>query len=316
MKVSRTLMIRSMSTYKKVAVVGLGLMGHGVAQVTAQSGYQVLAVESNPVALEYGIKRIQGSLSKIIAKDLKSGKFQNEVDSKLKYEEIMSRIKTTSNLADVKDCDLIVEAIAEIEDLKLKFFKDLSVLANPNAVFASNTSSLAITPMATVSGRPDKFVGLHFFNPVQIMKLLEVIRTDKTNDVVFQDMISFGKSIGKTTVSCSDTPGFIVNRLLIPYLSQAMAMVDRKVATISDIDISMQLGAGHPMGPLHLADYVGLDTTFNILSGWKEAYPNEQAFFIPHCLANKVSKGHFGRKSGTGFYNWEGDKVTGPVTSE
>ena len=198
-------------------------------------------------------------------------------------------------------------------DLKLNFYKNLGGLINPDCIFASNTSSLQITQMAVASGRPHNFVGLHFFNPVQIMKLVEVIRTKETDDVTFNRMLDFGKSIGKTTVSCMDTPGFIVNRLLVPYIAQALSMYDRREATVLDIDLSMQLGTGAPMGPFTLADYVGLDTMLNILTGWVKDYPEEKAFIIPQCLVDKVNAGDLGRKSGKGFYFWNGDKTSGPV---
>ncbi len=194
-------------------------MGHGIAQVAAQSGFKVTAVESKKEALDVGMGRIQGSLSKVIAKDVKGGKFSDE-QGKNKYNEIMGRIFPTTNISDTKDCDLIVEAIVENEPIKIEFYKNLGQIANPNAIFASNTSSLPITNMAVASGRPDKFVGLHFFNPVQIMKLVEVIRTTHTDPAVFNRLLAFGKDIGKVTVSCKDTPGFIVNRLLIPFMSQ------------------------------------------------------------------------------------------------
>ena len=299
---------------KTVGVVGLGLMGHGVAQITAQTGYAVVAIELQSTALDTGLKRIQGSLNKVISKDVTKGKYKNEAEGKAAYDEIMSRIKTTTDLKDAYNCDLIIEAIAENMDLKINFYKNLGTIIKKDCIFASNTSSLQITNMAIASGRPDKFVGLHFFNPVQIMKLVEVIKTDKTNDAVFNEVINFGKKIGKTTVSCVDTPGFIVNRLLVPYLTQAIAMYDRKEASIADIDVSMQLGAGHPMGPLHLADYIGLDTLLSILKGWKKDFPNEPAFFIPKGLEEKVSKGDLGRKSGKGYYTWQGDKVIAPIS--
>jgi len=304
---------QSCRNIQTVAVVGLGLMGHGIAQVTAQAGYNVLAIEAQKEALDIGVKRIEGSLAKVIAKDTKTGKYKSEAEGKQAYDEIISRVKTTTNIADAKDCDLVVEAIVENMGIKLNFYKNLGTLIKPSAIFASNTSSLQITQMGLASGRPDKFVGLHFFNPVQIMKLVEVIRTEHTSQESFESIMSYGKKIGKTTVSCGDTPGFIVNRLLIPYLSQALCMVDRNDASVRDIDVSMQLGAGHPMGPITLADYVGLDTCLNILKGWKEDYPNEPSFVIPKCLESKVKAGHLGRKSGKGFYNWNGDKVGDPV---
>lgn len=251
-------------------------------------------------------------MSKIVAKDLKAGKIASEAEGKAKLDQTMGLITPTTDIHQLKDCDLVIEAIIEIEQIKIDFYKNLGKIVNHDAVFASNTSSLPITNMAVASGRPKQFVGLHFFNPVQIMKLVEVIRTTHTSDPVFNRMLTFGKEIGKVPVSCKDTPGFIVNRLLIPFLSQAMAMVDRQDASIPDIDVSMQLGSGHPMGPLTLSDYVGLDLCLNILKGWKEAYPDEPSFIIPKCLEEKVAKGEFGRKTGKGFYIWEGDKAVRP----
>ena len=293
-----------------VGVVGLGLMGHGVAQVSAAAGFNVIAVEAKEEFLKTGIKRIEGSLGKVISKNVQKGVY-DEAGGKRAYDDVIGRIKFTTNLQDVKDCDLIIEAIVENVELKLSFYKTLGPLAKKDAIFCSNTSSLQITQMAIASGRPEQFVGLHFFNPVQIMKLVEVIRNKQTSDETFNKVSSFGKKIGKVTVSCDDTPGFIVNRLLVPYLTQAMGMVDRREASVPDIDVSMQLGAGHPMGPLHLADYIGLDTLHSILIGWKKNYPEEPAFFVPKCLQDKIDKGWLGRKTGKGFYAWDGEKCTG-----
>jgi 3-hydroxyacyl-CoA dehydrogenase len=233
-------------------------------------------------------------------------------EGKDRYNEIMGLMSTSINVADLKDCDIIVEAIVENEPIKIDFYKKLGVLIKPDCIFASNTSSLLITNMAEASGRPDRFVGMHFFNPVQMMKLVEVIKTVHTSPKVVDVTTHFTKAIGKVSVSCGDTPGFIVNRLLVPYMASAMAMLDRKDATIGDIDVSMVLGSGHPMGPLHLADYVGLDTCMNILTGWTEKYPNEQAFKIPQVLKDRVAKGSFGAKTGKGFYIWDGAKIVGP----
>lgn len=247
----------------------------------------------------------------MISKDVKQNKL-NENEGNQLFGEVMSKILFTTDINQAHDCDLIIEAIIENMDIKLKFYKDLSTKIKPDAIFASNTSSLQITEMALASGRPQNFVGLHFFNPVQLMKLVEVIKTEHTNPQVTQLMTNFSHSINKTSVLCTDTPGFIVNRLLIPYLSEAMGLLDRNVASVADIDISMKLGAGYPMGPLQLADYVGLDTCLHILEGWLKDYPNER-FFIPNVLRQKVQEGNFGRKTGKGFYHWNGDKVENPV---
>lgn len=217
------------------------------AQVTAQSGYDVIAIESHPDVIHAGMKRIEGSLDKVAARDLKNGKIKTVQEGADRNKEILSRIKTGTKLSDAVDCDLVIEAIVEKEEVKIEFYSQLGPIVNSNAIFASNTSSLSITPMALASGRPAQFVGLHFFNPVQIMKLVEVIKTAHSDPVVFDRVTEFVKSIGKVPVSCGDTPGFIVNRLLVPYLAQALLMLDRGDATIKDIDVSMQLGAGHPM---------------------------------------------------------------------
>ena len=204
-----------------------------------------------------------------------------------------------------------MEAIIEDINIKVPFYENLGATAKPEAIFASNTSSLAISKMAEASGRADKFVGLHFFNPVQLMKLTEVIRTDATDDGVFALTQSWAQSLGKTTVSCGDTPGFIVNRLLVPSMAQAILLVERGDASVKDVDVSMQLGAGYPMGPLTLSDYVGLDTCLSILDGWEQEFPGEPAFVVPATLRKMVAEGKFGRKSGEGFYLWDGDKPTG-----
>lgn len=204
--------------------------------------------------------------------------------------------------------DFIVEAVIENMDLKRDLYTELGQRCQEKTIFASNTSSLSISEMAQFSQRQDRFVGVHFFNPVQIMKLVEVISTNETDPVVYARAKQWVSDIGKVAVSCGDTPGFIVNRLLVPSLMQALLMVDRQDATVTDIDVSMQLGAGHPMGPIHLADYIGLDTCLFIIQGWVEKYPNEPAFIIPKCLEEMVAAGNLGRKTGQGFYHWEGDK--------
>eukprot|EP01041_Mallomonas_annulata_P009264 gene9264-19227_t len=211
-----TTIISPKINFTKISVVGMGLMGHGIVQIAAQAGYSVLAIEESEVAMTSGLKRIFESLNKSIGKD----KTIPDSEKPTKIAEIMSRIATTSKIEDASDSDLVIEAIAENLDLKIKFYTKLGGLVKPEAIFASNTSSLPITQMAEASRRPEKFVGLHFFNPVQIMKLVEVVRTKHTNPYVFNLMTSFANDIGKQPVSCPDTPGFIVNRLLVPYLAQ------------------------------------------------------------------------------------------------
>jgi len=211
--------------------------------------------------------------------------------------------------SDLSDCDLVVEAIIENLDAKKALAKELAKITRVGTILASNTSSLPITEIAEASGRPSHSVGLHFFNPVQLMQLVEVVKTSKTDASVFKSTYDLVRHIGKVPIACKDTPGFVVNRLLIPYISQALLLLDRGDASKEDIDTGMRLGAGHPMGPIHLADYVGLDTTLFVLEGWVKSYPKEPAFVIPENLRQKVAQGKLGRKTGEGFYKWDGDKL-------
>jgi len=226
-------------------------------------------------------------------------------------EAVKARLKPTTNLADLKDCDLVVEAIVEDLDLKKKLFAELGKLCKKETIFASNTSSFPIGEMADASGRPERFVGLHFFNPVQLMKLVEVIQGKKTSPDVVAAARAFGEACGKAPILAKDTPGFVVNRLLVPLLHEAILMVERGDATFKDVDTGMELGCGHPMGPIKLLDYVGLDTTLSILEGWHQRYPNEPSFKPSELLKKMVKEGKLGRKSGRGFYEWDGDKVKG-----
>jgi len=286
---------------KKVGVVGCGLMGHGIAQVAAQGGCTVVVFETAEAALAAGLGRIDKSLAKLAEKAAEKGGSFDAAG-------VRARITGTLAKADLADCDLVVEAIVEDLDVKKTLFAELGKLCKPETIFASNTSSFPIAAMAEASGRPSRFVGLHFFNPVQLMKLVEVVRTDKTDAAVFEAARAFGVACGKTAIACKDTPGFIVNRLLVPYMSQALLMLERGDASAEDIDIAMKLGTGYPMGPIELTDYVGLDTTLSILEGWVKAHPNEPAFTIPKILASKVAEKKLGRKTGEGFYKWQGDK--------
>ncbi|CAN0360931.1 unnamed protein product [Laminaria digitata] len=285
-------------------------MGHGIVQVAAMAAsptYSVIAVESNQDAIDIGRKRIDDSLSKMISRKVKNGTVTASDADKHK-DEISSRISYASERGALANCDVVIEAITENPDIKLPLFKDLAQITRPDCILASNTSSLSIMEMAVASGRPSHVVGLHFFNPVQMMKLVEVVRTDDTDPAVFEECKAWVQCIGKHPVSCQDTPGFIVNRLLIPGLAQGMLMLDRGDGSVEDIDKSLELGAGHPMGPLTLADYVGLDTCLSILDGWVHKYPNEPSFVVPECLRQKVAAGKLGRKTGEGFYLWNGDK--------
>lgn len=291
---------------RKVGVIGCGLMGHGIVQVAAQGGFQVVAFEGEKAALDKGLSRIEKSLTKLAEKAIEKGKPKEQAEGDAKA--AFARIQGSLDKKDLADCDLVVEAIVEDLDVKKKLFAELGALCKKETIFASNTSSFPIGVMGDASGRPERMVGLHFFNPVQLMKLVEVVRSSKTSDDVFAQARAFGEAVGKTPVSCKDTPGFVVNRLLVPYMSQALLMLERGDASKEDIDAAMQLGCGYPMGPLTLTDYVGLDTTLSILEGWVKTYPDEPAFKIPAILRQKVKEGKLGRKTGEGFYRWEGDK--------
>lgn len=286
---------------KKVGVVGCGLMGHGIAQVAAQGGCTVVVHEAAEAALASGLSRIDKSLAKLAEKAAEKGGSFDAAG-------VRTRITGTLSKADLADCDLVVEAIVEDLGVKKELFAELGRLCKPETIFASNTSSFPIGAMAEASGRPSRFVGLHFFNPVQLMKLVEVVRTDITDAQVFEDAKAFGAACGKAPVACKDTPGFVVNRLLVPYMTEAMRMLERGDASAQDIDTAMKLGCGYPMGPIELTDYVGLDTTLFIVEGWTKRYPNEPAFQVPKMLRDLVAQKKLGRKTGEGFYKWEGDK--------
>ncbi|HVS09921.1 MAG TPA: 3-hydroxyacyl-CoA dehydrogenase NAD-binding domain-containing protein [Planctomycetota bacterium] len=292
---------------KKVGVIGCGLMGHGIAQVAAEGGHDVVVVEADARALEAGLARIDKSLKKLAQKQVEKGKLDADQAEKAAAA-TRQRITGSLERRSVAGCDLVVEAIVEDLDAKKALFRELSSLTRREAILASNTSSFPISEMGQASGRPQQMVGLHFFNPVQLMRLVEVVRTPQTSDETFAAARAFGEACGKTPIACKDTPGFVVNRLLVPFMVQALQMLERGDASAADIDTGMKLGCGHPMGPIELTDYVGLDTTLAILKGWVERYPDEPAFAVPAVLEEKVGQGKLGRKSGEGFYKWEGDK--------
>ena len=292
---------------KKIGVVGCGLMGHGIVQVAAQAGYDVVAVETEQGFLDKGLGRVEKSLAKLAQKAVEKGKATEE-EAEANRAAAWGRITGSLDKADLADCDLVVEAIIEDLDIKKALFAELGAICKADTILASNTSSFPVIEMAQASGRPERFVGLHFFNPVQLMRLVEVVRTDATDADVFETAKAFGAACGKAPVACKDTPGFVVNRLLVPYMAQSLLMLERGDATKEDIDTAMQFGCGYPMGPLTLTDYVGLDTTLAILEGWVEKHPDEPAFVIPQILRDKVAAGKLGRKTGEGFYVWDGDK--------
>jgi 3-hydroxybutyryl-CoA dehydrogenase len=279
---------------RKVGVVGCGLMGSGIAQVSAAAGFETVVREVSAELVEKGLKSIEKNLNRLAEK----GTITDAVKG-----EIRGRLKGTTSVDDLKNCDVIVEAIIEQLPAKCELFGALDAICPPTTIFASNTSSLTITEIATATKRPQRFVGLHFFNPVPVMKLVEVVRTIATEPAVYEEMVEFGMKLGKTAVRANDSTGFIVNRLLVPYLLDAIRALEEGVGSIEDIDNSMKLGCGHPMGPLTLLDFVGLDTTYYISQIMFEEF-KERRFAAPPLLKRMVLAGWNGRKSGRGFYDY------------
>ncbi len=277
-----------------VGVIGCGLMGSGIAEVCARAGYGVVVREISEDLLQKGLKRIERSLSIAVARDKIS---QNQAD------ETRQRIQGTLDLADFANCDLVIEAAVENIELKKEIFAQLDQILPPHAILASNTSSLCITEMASVTQRGDRILGIHFFNPVPVMPLIEFVRTILTSDETMAIARAFGASLGKTMVTAKDTPGFIVNRLLIPYLLQAVQVYEDGLATREDIDAAIKFGLNHPMGPLTLLDLVGLDTTLFIADAMYDEYKDPR-YAAPPLLRRMVLAGHLGRKSGKGFYDY------------
>jgi 3-hydroxybutyryl-CoA dehydrogenase len=279
---------------KKVGVVGCGLMGSGIVEVCARAGYDVVVSEINNEFLQKGMDRINKSLSRAVSKGKVTQEGMNAT---------LARIKGTTKMADFAPCDLVIEAAVENMELKKQIFTELDGILRPEAIIGSNTSSLCITEMASVIQRGDKVLGIHFFNPVPIMPLLELVRTILTSDETLAVVREFGQSAGKTTVVAKDTPGFIVNRLLIPYLLHAVRIYEDGLATKEDIDTAIKLGLNHPMGPLALLDLVGLDTTLFIADAMFEEFKDPR-YAAPPLLRRMVLAGHLGRKSGKGFYDY------------
>jgi 3-hydroxybutyryl-CoA dehydrogenase len=279
---------------QKVGVVGCGLMGAGIAQTAATAGFTTVVREVSAEIVEKGLKNIEKNLARLVEK--------GTINEAAKGE-IRGQLKGTTALEDLKDCDVVIEAIIEQLPAKRELFSSLEAICPAATIFASNTSSLTITEIATATKRPDRFVGLHFFNPVPVMKLVEVVRTIATDPAVYEEMVAFGTKLGKTPVRAHDSTGFIVNRLLVPYLLDAIRALEEGVGSIEDIDNSMKLGCGHPMGPLTLLDFVGLDTTFYIANIMFDEF-RERRFASPPLLKRMVLAGWNGRKSGRGFYDY------------
>ena len=279
---------------KRVGVVGCGLMGSGIAQVCAEAGYDVIVREVSGDLLKKGL----GKIESFLAKGVEKGKVTPE-----RKAEVLGRLEGTTSLEALARCDLVIEVVVESLQSKRDVYQALDAVCPSHAIFASNTSSLSITELAAATRRADRFVGLHFFNPVPLMKLVEVVRSPLTSAETFETAVAFAKSLGKTPIRASDRTGFIVNRLLVPYLLDAIRAVEEGVGSIPDIDEGMRLGCGHPMGPLTLLDFVGLDTTYSIANIMFDEF-REKRFAPPPLLKRMVQAGLYGRKSGKGFYDY------------
>jgi 3-hydroxybutyryl-CoA dehydrogenase len=282
---------------KKVGVLGAGLMGHGIAQVAAASEYEVVLREVDDATLAKGIGRIEKQLARAVEKGKSS---QADADA------LRARIYGTVDYSELAGCDLVIEAITESLVLKLEMWREVDQIVKPEAVFATNTSSLAVIDQAAATGRPGQFVGLHYFNPAQVMKLVEVVRCVTTTDDAFETALEFARSEGKLAIPTKDKAGFIVNRLLVPYMLDAIRAYEEGVGSVAEIDDAMKAGAGHPMGPLTLADFVGLDTMGSICDVLFDEF-RERRFARPPTLRKMLSAGWFGRKSGIGFYDYSGE---------
>jgi 3-hydroxybutyryl-CoA dehydrogenase len=283
-----------MNKIQNVGVLGCGLMGSGIAQVAATAGYSTVVKEVAEDFLKKGMAGIDKSLSRLAEK----GTITPEQRS-----EAFKRLKGTTKFEDLANCDIVIEAITENLQVKRETYSTIDKIVKPEAIFASNTSSLVITEMMTATKRVDRFIGMHFFNPVPLMKLVEVVGTITTSDAVLDDAISFAKTLGKLPIRTSDRSGFIVNRLLVPYLLDAIRALEEGVGNVQDIDTGMKFGCGYPMGPFTLLDFVGLDTTYYIANIMFDEF-REKRFAPPPLLKRLVLAGHLGKKAGRGFYDY------------
>lgn len=281
--------------FKKIGVVGCGQMGSGIAQVAARSGYPVIVVEAGEELFEKGLRNITRLLDRAVEK----GKIDEAAKDKT-----LANITGKTEYEDLAGCDLVIEAVTEDFTTKKEIFEELDRICTPETIFASNTSSIPIGDLAAVTGRRDKFIGLHFFNPVPVMKLVELVRTIDTAEEVLKSAREFAESLGKTVVNAKDTPGFIVNVLLVPYLLDAIRQYENGLATREDIDTGMKLGCGHPMGPLELTDFIGLDTILYIADIMFDEFKDSH-YAAPPLLRRMVKAGYLGRKSGRGFYEYQ-----------
>ncbi|XP_066535211.1 hydroxyacyl-coenzyme A dehydrogenase, mitochondrial [Hoplias malabaricus] len=287
---------------KHITVIGGGLMGSGITQVAATTGHSVVLVDTSEDILKKSTKGIEGSLKRVVKK-----KFADNPEAGEQFvQKVLKNISTSTDVTSVvKKTDLVVEAIVENLKVKQDLFSALDKAAPEHTIFASNTSSLPVAAIAGSTARLDRFGGLHFFNPVPMMKLVEVVQAPGTSQQTFDALFDFSKALGKHPVSCKDTPGFLVNRLLVPYMMEAIRLHERGHGSKEDIDVAMKLGAGYPMGPFELLDYVGLDTSKFIIDGWNEMEP-DNPLFAPSVLLNKlVAEGKLGKKTGEGFYKYK-----------
>ncbi|MGB0464264.1 MAG: 3-hydroxybutyryl-CoA dehydrogenase [Candidatus Poseidoniaceae archaeon] len=279
---------------KRIAVIGAGQMGNGITQVAASAGYEVLMVDIKQEFVDRGMATIQKSLSKLVSKERMS---QSDAD------ETLGRITTTTNRNDCADVDLVVEAVPEILDLKTSIFSELDEICKPDCILASNTSSISISTIANATNRPDKVIGMHFMNPVPIMKLVEIINGDQTSETTNSTVVEAAEKMGKTALSCNDSPGFVSNRILCPMLNEAILTLQEGVAEPAAIDGIMKLGMNHPIGPLALSDLIGLDTVLHIMNVLHEGLDDDK-YAPADLLKTMVAEGKLGRKSGEGFYKY------------
>jgi len=281
--------------FQKVGILGAGQMGNGITQVAAQSGCQVVMVDISGPGLEKGLATISASLDRLIKKDL----LKAEEKSK-----ILGRIKTSTSTKDFAGCDIVIEAVTENIDLKLKIFSDLDLVCDKNAILCTNTSSISITKIAAATKRPEEVAGMHFMNPVPLMKLVEGIRGLQTSSETFKRVGDFARELGKTFVEAKDMPGFVVNRILMPMINEAVYTLNEGIASVEDIDNAMKLGTNQPMGPLTLADFIGLDTCLAIMNVLHEGLGDSKYRACP-LLVKYVEAGWLGKKAGRGFYNYQ-----------
>ncbi len=279
---------------QQIGIVGAGTMGNGIAQVCAAAGLQVVMTDISEAALTKGISVVSGSLERLVTKQKMSDADRQAA---------LKRIATTTDSAKLANCDLVIEAATENEDLKVKILKDLCTKLRPSALLATNTSSISITKLAAATDRPDRFIGMHFFNPVPLMALLELIRGLQTSDDTHARAADFAKKIGKVAVTAKNSPGFAVNRILCPMINEAIFALAEGIATAEDLDAGMKLGCNHPIGPLALADMIGLDTMLSVMEVFYEGF-NDPKYRPAPLLKEMVAAGHLGRKSGQGFYSY------------